>query len=175
MQMVDSTPQIKQEILQLIEQCQTLKLATASNKGIPCASYAPYVYGGNYTFYVFLSDLAQHTSNITNNPNVSAMVIEDESKSSNLFARNRLVLDCTATRINRDSSQFKQWITRYSDRFGAIVDTMVQLSDFNLYSLDPIQGVFVKGFGQAYRISGNDMDEIKHITNPAQEIKKEKI
>ena len=173
-QMEDSTSQVKQEILRLIAQCQTLELATASNEGIPCASYAPYVHGEEFTFYVFLSDLAQHTANISANSNVSAMVIEDESMSQNLFARNRLVLECTATRLDRNSDEFARWIKPYRERFGAIVDTMLQLADFNLYSLDPSRGVLVKGFGQAYRISGDSMNEIKHITNPAREIEKSK-
>lgn len=172
--MEDSTGQTRQEIVRLIAQCQTLELATASEAGIPCASYAPYVQGKNYTFYVFLSDLAQHTANIGANPNVSAMVIEDESVTDNIFARNRLVLQCTATRLDRQSDDFEQWINPYRERFGAIVDTMVQLADFNLYSLVPSQGVFVRGFGQAYRISGDAMSEIEHITNPAKDVKKAK-
>ena len=102
------------------------------------------------------------------------MVIEDESMSQNLFARNRLVLECKATRLDRNSDEFARWIKPYRERFGAIVDTMLQLADFNLYSLDPSQGVFVKGFGQAYRISGDSMNKIKHITNPAREIEKSK-
>ncbi len=162
--------EIRQDISTLIENHLSLELATVSDSGIPCASYAPYVVGEHLQFYVFLSDLAQHTANLRGNPKVSVMVIEDESKSPNLFARNRLVLDCQAAKIGRDEDEFTHWIALYKERFGAIVDTLVQLADFNLYALKPSQGVFVKGFGQAYQITGDSMDEVRHITNPAKEM-----
>ncbi len=165
--MTDSEQEIRRELSSLVEKRLSLELATASKTNIPCASYAPYVCGENLRLYVFLSDLAKHTVNIRSNPHVSAMIIEDESNSPNLFARNRLVLECTAEKINRGTEEFDQWIGLYKERFGAIVDTLVQLADFNLYVLIPDQGVFVKGFGQAYRISGDMMSEVKHITNPA--------
>ncbi len=170
--MSESSAEVYQEIEALVAARQTLELATVSGEGQPCASYAPYIYGDTLGFYVFLSDLALHTANIRSNPNVSVMIIEDEVNSPNLFARNRLVLDCTAQLIKRSDAQFSKLIDQYRTRFGVIVDTLVQLADFNMYSLTPDQGVFVKGFGQAFRISGDSMNQIKHITNPARDMNK---
>jgi len=172
--MTDSEQNINQAIVELIDSRQSLELATASADGIPCASYAPFVCGEQLQLYVFLSDLAPHTSNIIKNPNVSAMIIEDESNCNNLFARHRLILNCQATRIDRDDQDFRRWIEKYKIRFGAIVDTLEQLADFNLYRLVPNQGHFVKGFGQAYQLSGSSMNQIKHIVNPAQELSQTK-
>ena len=160
---------IREEFQNLVKEQLSVELATVSHEAVPAVSYAPFVAGRDLAFYVFLSDLAIHTSNIKNNSNVSVMVIEDEKTSSNLFARERLILDCVATRHERDSEEFKEWIPKYKERFGAIVDTLVQLADFNLYSLKPNYGVYVKGFGQAYRITGNRLDKIEHITNPARD------
>ena len=168
--MTESTASIRLEIRTLLSTRQSVELATVSADGIPCASYAPFVSGDPLRLYVFLSDLAPHTGNINQNPKVSAMIIEDEHNSPNLFARHRLILDCVAVKIARDDQDFSDWIAKYQERFGAIVDTLVQLADFNLYCLAPKQGTFVKGFGQAYRISGNAMDRIEHITNPAREM-----
>ena len=170
--MSDPGEQIIVEIDKLIESRLSLELATVSDQGIPNVSYAPYVSGENLTFYVFLSSLAVHTGNIAENNSVSAMVIEDEHRSSNLFARERLIVECEATLHGRDSAEFQIWIPVYRDRFGAIVNTLVQLADFNLYSLLPHYGVYIKGFGQAYRISGPAMDQIEHITNPARDARK---
>ncbi len=168
--MNESNEEILRDIAALLENQLSLELATVSRAGVPCASYAPFVCGEKLRLFVFLSDLALHTANIRDNPRISAMVIEDESNSPNLFARNRLILDCKATRINRDDNDFDPWIQHYKARFGAIVDTLLQLADFNLYRLDPKQGTFVKGFGQAYRITGSSMNQISHITNPAREM-----
>ena len=170
--MSDLTEQILSEVDQLIEHRLSVELATVSDKGIPCVSYAPYVYRGNLKFEVFLSTLAEHTHNIAFNNNVSAMVIEDEKGCANLYARERVIVTCNAIRHDRKSTEFEQWIPLYRERFGPIVDTLVQLADFNLYSLWPTRATYVKGFGQAYRISGEGMGEVEHISNPARDAEK---
>ena len=161
--------QIRSEIDQLIERHLPVELATVSADGVPSVSYAPYVYMGNLSFGVFLSSLAEHTHNIASNNSVSAMVITSEKDSPNLFARERVVITCKAEIHDRKSIEFANWIPSYRERFGAIVDTLVQLADFNLHTLQPVRAVYVKGFGQAYRISGDDMNEVEHITNPARD------
>ena len=166
--MSEFNKQIRNEVDRLIENHLSVELATVSGDGVPCVSYAPYVYRGYLTFEVFLSSLAEHTHNIANNNNVSLMVITSEEESPNLFARERIIVTCHAHFHDRKSAEFENWLPRYRERFGAIVDTLVQLADFNLYSLDPVRAVYVKGFGQAYRIS-SDMSEIEHITNPARD------
>ena len=172
--MSDLSVQIQQEINKLVESRLTLEMATVSKTASPCASYAPYIYGGNLRFYVMLSDLAVHTANIASNPKVSVMIIEDESDSSNLFARERLIADCEATMHVRGSNEFNHWIEVYKKRFGNIVDTLVQLADFNLYSLAATQAAYIKGFGQAYRISDASMKTVEHITNPARDMQSRK-
>ena len=164
-----TSDQVRQEISALLQKRLSTELATVSNSGAPCVSYAPYIVGENLNLYVFLSDLAEHTTNLNSNAAVSAMIIEDEAESPNLFARHRLILHCQAVCIPRKSNEFEQNIQRYKERFGAIVDTLIQLADFNLYKLTPSRGVFVMGFGQAFRVDGDNMSHIEHITNPAQQ------
>ena len=92
--MTESTPQIRQQIYQFIDKYQTLELATVAEDGIPSASYAPFVRGDSLEFFVLLSDLATHTRNINFNNETSAMIIESELDADNIFARERLVLQC---------------------------------------------------------------------------------
>ena len=40
----------------------SLYMSSVDNKGWPLISYAPFVVDDNRSFYVFLSDLAKHTS-----------------------------------------------------------------------------------------------------------------
>lgn len=166
--MQESSEQIRNEIDRLIEIHRSIELATVAKDGVPSVSYAPYVYRGQLTFDVFLSSLAEHTHNIANNNNVSLMVIADEKESPNLFARERIIVTGQARRHDRKSAEFELFVPHYRERFGAIVDTLVQLADFSLYSFEPVRAVYVKGFGQAYKISA-DMSEIEHITNPARD------
>lgn len=161
--------EIRNSIQELIASRLSLHMATASAEGNPCASYAPFVSDGDSNLCVYLSDLAEHTRNIAENRQVSAMLIEDEDASSNLFARVRLILECNAEQLERNSETWNQWLEVYRERFGEIVDTLVQLADFKLYVLKPSRGTYVRGFGQAYRIFGDNMERIEHIRNPARD------
>ena len=161
--------EIRNSVQELIASRMSLHMATASKDGIPCASYAPFVSDGNLNFCVYLSDLSEHTRNIAENQKISAMLIEDEDAGSNLFARIRLVLECTVEQLERNSESWNQWLVVYKDRFGEIVDTLVQLADFKLYVLKPRRGTYVRGFGQAYRIFGDNLERIEHIRNPARD------
>ncbi len=157
---------IRREARALIESRLSLEIATVSESGLPAVSYAPYICSEQLTFYVMLSDLAVHTANIAANPKASMMIIADESESPNLFARERLIADCTAKLHPRDSEEFRTQFTAYRDRFGNIADTLAQLADFNLYSFSACEGIYIKGFGQAYRIAGDNMATVEQIKNP---------
>ncbi len=172
--MPEIAEQIRREAQALIESRLSLEIATVSESGLPAVSYAPYVCSGQLTFYVMLSDLAAHTANIAANSMASMMIIADESESPNLFARERLIADCTVKRHPRDSDQFRTWFAAYRDKFGNIADTLAQLADFNLYSFRASEGTYIKGFGQAYRISGENMAIVEHIQNPASELNNRK-
>ncbi len=166
-----STDTIAQQVSNLLGRRNSLELATSSPDGKPLASYAPFVRLDGPEICVFLSSLAQHTDNIAANPRVSAMIVEDEAGCSNIFARERLILDCKTRRLERNSDEWNYWLKPYQEKFGSITDTLVQLADFSLHLLVPVQGTYVKGFGQAFRLTGSDLSEIRHITNPAREAK----
>jgi heme iron utilization protein len=132
--------------------CRTLLLSTASATGAPDQSYAPYVCDKQGRFYVFISEMARHTSNLLENPQVAVMFIRDEVQSHNLFARERAVYQCTAGEIARDSSAFNEILALFEQDFGEIVGLLRTLSDFHLFALMPQSGRYVAGFGQAFNI-----------------------
>jgi hypothetical protein len=43
------------------------------------------------------------------------------------------------------------------------MQTLRLLADFHLIRLKPNSGLFVKGFGKAYEISGTRMDDLSHV------------
>ena len=131
---------------------KTLQMATVSAEGDPLASYAPFVPGNNGEFFVFLSALAGHTRNLAVHPVASVLLIEDEATAGNLFARHRVSLRCDVKRLSRDDPDFDSIMAQFRQRFGAIVDTMIELPDFNLHALMPNGGSFIRGFGEAYTV-----------------------
>ncbi len=141
------------DLQELLASQQTLLLSTASVNGIPDLSYAPFVRDELGCFYVFISELAAHTANLSSNPQASVMFVRPESESSNLFARERAVFQCEAKEIGRDDNLYGMQLQALQNQFGEIIGVLRSLTDFHLFALNPISGRYVAGFGQAYTIN----------------------
>ncbi len=150
------------EIKEFRQERRTIQLATVDAEGRPNVSYAPYVQNQK-GYFVLISQIARHARNLLENPNVSLMMIEDEDSSKQLFARKRLTFDAVATVVERDTEMWQQVVGQMKDRFGEIIDGLSQLEDFVLFNLKAEQGLFVKGFGQAYQVSGDDLVDFVHL------------
>ncbi|ALF53297.1 pyridoxamine 5-phosphate oxidase [Nostoc piscinale CENA21] len=152
------------EYVNFLQEFQSVIISTISPEGIPNSSYAPFVSDAAKNIYIYISDLAAHSQNIYANPRVSILFIEDETKSNNIFARRRLSFDCTATLIERDTETWNKIVDQLQERFGEMIEVLKSLGDFRIFQLIPSSGRFVLGFGNAYKISGDNLNELTHIT-----------
>ncbi|MBD2417855.1 pyridoxamine 5'-phosphate oxidase family protein [Anabaena cylindrica FACHB-243] len=139
-------------------------ISTVNEKGIPNTSYTPFVMDESKNIYIYVSGLASHTTNIHAHPHVGVLFIEDESKTPNIFARRRLSFDCTATLITRETEKWNQIVEQFQDRFGEIIEMLRSLPDFRIFQLTPTEGRFVIGFGAAYNINGDNLNQLVQIT-----------
>ncbi len=162
---MNNIEKIQAEYETFTEQFQSLILCTANDKGIPNASYTPFVMDESKNIYIYVSGLSTHTQNLSANPQTSVMFIEDESKTQQIFARRRLTFDCTATLIERETDTWHQIVNQFQARFGEIVEILRGLADFRIFKLTPQEGRFVIGFGAAYSISGDNLNKLEHTTN----------
>lgn len=150
------------EIQALKQQCRTVLLATVGNDGQPNVSYAPFVPSPN-GYYVFISDIARHARNLKENPKVSLMFIEDEQDSRQIFARRRLSFDALANIVGYGSDEWHSGTHALQARHGEVMQHLLSLQDFTLFNLVPQQGLFVKGFGQAFEVSAEDLVDVVHL------------
>ncbi|MGI2039644.1 heme utilization protein HutZ [Shewanella frigidimarina] len=147
------------EIEEFKAQRSTLQLATQDADGVPNASYAPFALADD-GFYILVSELARHGTNLQASDKLSVMLVEDESESKSVFARKRLTFDATAEVVARDSETFTKGVAALSARFGEMIDNLAALKDFNLFKLNPHHGLYVKGFGQAFSLSGAELLDV---------------
>lgn len=139
---------------------QTAVIGTIDRDKRPFSSYAPYIYDNN-RFYIYISDIATHAKNIEANPAASLFFIEDESKTQNLFARKRISLQCSSTKVERQSRRFDEVLDLFGQKFDrSMVETLKKMADFNLYELHVNSGEATFGFGEAYFIGGDKMNEL---------------
>ncbi|KVX02359.1 heme utilization protein HutZ [Shewanella frigidimarina] len=159
----ETDQRLREKLLPEIEafkaQRTTLQLATQDANGIPNASYAPFALADD-GFYILVSELARHGTNLKASTRLSVMLIEDESEAKSVFARKRLTFDATAEIVDRNSVTFSKGVSVLSTRFGDMVDNLASLTDFNLFKLTPHHGLYVKGFGQAFSLSGLELLDV---------------
>jgi putative heme iron utilization protein len=153
---------IQREFQTLRESLKTVQLATTDTAGIPEASYAPYVWIGS-ACYLYLSALARHTTNLLTNPAIGLLFIEAEAKTRNLFARRRIILRGEVEIVARESPQFAIVMTEFKIRFGDFINVVEPLQDFQLFKIDPTSGRFIRGFAQAFELTGPGLNVITHI------------
>ena len=165
---------LEPEVQDFRDSRKTLQLATINAEGIPNATYAPFAFDSQ-AYYILVSDIAAHGRNLKINRNVSILMIEDESECKQIYARKRLTFDTRAELVERNTEAWQQGVNALQNRFGDIIENLSQLGDFNLYRLVPESGRYVKGFGQAFEISGNDLLDFVHLTEGHVQKEKEQM
>ncbi|HHW7569503.1 TPA: heme utilization protein HutZ [Mannheimia haemolytica] len=150
------------EIEELKQQIKTIMLATIDKDGVPNVSYAPFVIN-NGEYQVLITTIARHARNLQEVPKVSLMLIEDESKSRQIFARRRLTFDATVRIIERTDEEWNNSIAALKARHGDLVDELSNMQDFKLFSFKPTAGLFVKGFGKAFDVGVDDLINVVHL------------
>lgn len=134
-------------------------LGTISENGYPFSSYAPFYYDGA-SIYIFISNIATHAKNMQQRPKASAFFIEDESQTQQIFARKRISLQCDVTHISKDDGSYEPVMEAFVSKQGETLTMLMGMKDFNLYVLTPIYGEATFGFGEAYSIGGEQMNEL---------------
>ncbi len=161
MKLNQDSANLAQAYNQFIASFKTVVIASTSATHQAEASYAPFVeFNGNY--FIFISELAQHTQNLVQTKNCSLLFIEDEDKTNNLFARKRVSLQCSAEHIEKNSTDYQALLTLFQERFGKFMQLLQTLPDFHLFCLKPQSGNYIAGFGQAYALSGSDLSQLQH-------------
>ncbi|PLA74621.1 pyridoxamine 5-phosphate oxidase [Hydrogenovibrio sp. SC-1] len=153
--------QIANDFHAFIGTFQSAILATVNATGTPDASYAP-ILQQNGHFYIFISELAQHTDNLMKTPAASLLFIEAEETASDLFARKRATLKVSARAIERTDADWSKLIDAMEAQLGEMISVLRNLADFHLFELTPTQANFVKGFAQAYELDGEMLQNIQH-------------
>ncbi|MFY7814205.1 MAG: HugZ family protein [Chryseobacterium taeanense] len=159
------TPKVKE----LIERTKSVILATIDAEGFPNSSYAPFVHVDK-TFYILVSFMAKHTKNLADGRKTSVMLIEDESATKQIYARERLTFEASTSQIERDSEMWNDVVAKLKEANGKVVDMISEMKDFILIGLHPIKGSYVNGFGSAYFVNEN-LEIIEHRNDQNHESK----
>jgi putative heme iron utilization protein len=147
---------LQQEARNFRDGFQSVLIATASLKGDPDISYAPFVLNETGAICIYVSQLARHTQNLLECPTASLMFIAGEQDSRNLFARRRLILQCRAEPVT--GVEAEPVLQQMQTQLGKTVELLRSLPDFLLFRFEVENGSYIRGFGQAWSLVGNDLE-----------------
>lgn len=155
---------LAKEVQDHMNSLKTVILATIDTENNPQASYSPFISfeGKNY---IYLSKVAEHYVNLENNPKLEVLFLADESTSKILTARTRVKFKSVAKKLPRDIAEFEIIMDKFQESVGNTMKMIRNMGDFNLFEIEFIEGRYVKGFGQAYKITPKGKSFItEHIT-----------
>ena len=128
-------------------------------KGYPFGSIAPYALNHECEPIILISDIAQHTRNIKQNPRVSLTVFDQHADDPQ--AGSRLTWIGDAESINSSDAESRHRYLRYFPS----AESYFEAHDFSFYRISLRRARFIGGFGQIYWIEPGTM----LLTNPFRE------
>jgi heme iron utilization protein len=150
---------------EFLEPLKSLTISSLDEKGYPFSSYAPFVKYNN-KYYVYLSLMAKHSSNLAQNKIASIFFCEDEQDCKNIFGKKRVSIQCETLKLEQDTQKEEEILDEFRAKFGQdMVDMLKKMGDFYLFEFTPFYGEAVFGFGKAYNLGGENFEEFVDRVN----------
>ena len=154
---------IIEEYLAFMKKSKNVYISSIDENTKPEISYSPCVVDEEKKVYILVSELSKRTSSLVKGHNVSLMFIEPEEQCEEMYVRTRLIFECSTQLIDRKTEKWNLQIPIFLKKFGDIINILESLSDFKMFCFSPVSGSYVKGFGKAYTIEGDGLDQITHV------------
>lgn len=136
-------PELARDARTLLARCEVGVLSTLDPRdGIPYASLVELM-EDDTSVWMFLSDLAAHSTNVLKDGRASILVREPLQVKGSALGLSRLTLMGEVEKVARSEALVEQWVARHPEAQG-----YVHFSDFNFYRLTPDRARYVAGFGR---------------------------
>lgn len=152
----------------LLSERPVAALATL-HRGEPASSMVPFVLPpAQAGLLIHVSSLATHTRDMFDHPRVSLLVTAETGAKWSPLALPRVSLQADARALERGGPEYDDARAHYLGRFPDAAQ-MFELGDFALIALRPVSARLVAGFGRAYSLVGDALDDWLR-TPPASEL-----
>lgn len=154
-----------QSLNALLDQQPVASLAVLEN-GYPAVSLVPFVVQRDpLRFAIFISELSSHTQALRANARAGLMIHEPPKAGDprSNHALPRVMVSGKAEFLSREAAMEQGFESLYRAKY-EIAEMLLGLADFHFCQITPTQGSFIQGFGQAFRLSGPNLDQLEHIS-----------
>ncbi len=135
-------------------------------QGSPAVSLVPFVVLRDpLRLYTFVSDLSSHTQALRADPRCSLLIHQPPSPQDprSNHALPRLSLKGMGQLLFREEAA-ELGIDRLYQAKYPIAEMLLGLGDFHFCQITPQEGSLIQGFGQAFRLSGDNFEILDHQT-----------
>lgn len=143
--------QSEQTLARLIRSTRIAALGTI-HEGEANLAMVAYAFAEDFSaFYIHVSRLGKHTTDMENDPRVSLLITETDDHRLDPQTLARVSIRGTAEMFPRSDPSYAQVKTIYLERFPE-AEQLFSLGDFNIWKISPKSGRFVAGFGRAFNL-----------------------
>ena len=137
-------------------------LVDEENAPFADVGYAPFIRVEG-CFYIYSSHLSSHTRALIDGSEARFFLIEDEEKSTNIWARVRLKFSADVAELARNDKRFSSICSQIGQVHGPVMELIRDFEDFHLFEIHPRDGTLVTGFAQAFSVSGSAFELTEHL------------
>lgn len=120
--------------------------------GEPNLAMVAYSFAEDFSaFYIHVSRLGKHTTDMEANPHVSLLITETDDRRPDPQTLARVSVRGIAKMLPRTDPGYTQIKATYLKRFPE-AEQLFSLGDFNIWGITPKGGRFVAGFGRAFNL-----------------------
>ena len=135
----------EQTLARIIRETRVAALGTLHD-GEPNLAMVAYAFAEDFSaFYIYISKLGKHTTDMENDLRVSLLITETDDRRADPQTLARVSMRGTAQILPRTDPGYAQIKRIYLERFPE-AEQLFSLGDFNLWKITPKGGRFVAGF-----------------------------
>ena len=143
--------QSEQTLARLIRETRVAALGTLHERE-PNLAMVAYSFAEDFSaFYIHVSKLGKHTTDMEADPHVGLLIAETDDSRADPQTLARVSIHGMAEILPRSDPGYAHVKKSYLERFPE-AEQLFSLGDFNLWKISPRGGRFVAGFGRAFNL-----------------------
>jgi nitroimidazol reductase NimA-like FMN-containing flavoprotein (pyridoxamine 5'-phosphate oxidase superfamily) len=155
--------QQSEEILARLLRSTRIAALGTLHEGEPNLAMVAYAFAEDFSaFYIHVSKLGKHTTDMERDPHVSLLITETDDRRPDPQTLARLSIRGTAEVLPRTEPGYAQIKKLYLMRFPE-AEQLFSLGDFNLWRITPRGGRFVAGFGRAFNLGPETLAKVSSL------------
>jgi putative heme iron utilization protein len=156
--------QSERTLARLIRETRLAALGTLHD-GEPNLAMVAYSFAEDFSaFYIHVSKLGKHTTDMEADPRVSLLIAETDDRRADPQTLARLSLRGIAEILPRSDPSYAQVKEIYLARFPE-AEQLFSLGDFNIWKIKPKGGRFVAGFARAFNLVPEALTKVSGLKN----------